>query len=224
MIPWVLLDVAPVPDGDAELRLYQRGKEFSIRVETSELMNSREHHSEDELARLACAHIVGRRQARVLIGGLGMGFTLVAAASHLKKDASIVVAELIPEVVRWNQEELSVLNHNALRDPRVSIYNEDVGLVMRREKSGFDAIMLDVDNGPEGFTRDSNDALYGRKGLATAYAALKPGGVLTVWSANESRAFVTRLERQGFKVETVPIRSRENHKGAFHTVWVALRP
>lgn len=224
LIPWVLLDVAPVPGGgDDKLRLYQRGTDFSIRIDQSELMNSREHYSEEVLAELACDHVRERKQARVLIGGLGMGFTLAAALPRLKKDASIVVSELIPEVVRWNQEELGGLTGHPLRDSRVAVYNEDVGAVMRRERDGFDAIMLDVDNGPEGFTRESNDALYGRKGITTAFNSLRAGGVLTVWSATPSKAFGEHLERQNFMVQTITTRSRNAEKGAYHTVWFAVR-
>lgn len=223
MIPWELLDVASVPESDDELRLYRRGKEFSLRVEQSELMNSREHNSEDVLAELACDRVRDRSGARVLIGGLGMGFTLAASLPRLNKDASIVVAELIPEVVRWNYEYFGEFSGHPLGDPRVTVIDGDVGLLMQREREGFDAIMLDVDNGPDGFTRESNDALYGRKGIAIAYAALRPGGVLTVWSAKPSPAFVERLQRQHFTVEEVTPRSRNQRKGAFHTIWIATR-
>jgi spermidine synthase len=218
-----LVDIAIVPDGREEMRLYRRGAEFSIRVNNDELMNSREHFSEEGLAELACDHVKDRPNARVLIGGLGMGFTLAAALPRLKKDASIVVAELIPQVVTWNRFQLGELGGHPLRDPRVTVMEEDVGAIMRREKGGFDAIILDVDNGPEGFTRQSNDALYGNNGLKTAYNALKPLGVLTVWSAKPSRAFGERLERHGFGMQVMTIRSREEHRGAHHTVWMAVR-
>jgi len=223
VIPWELLDVAVVPETKDEMRLYRRGKEYSLRVEGSELMNSRAHHSEDVLAELACDRVCGRPSARVLIGGLGMGFTLASSVLRLKKDATIIVAELVPQVVRWNYEYFGDFTGRPLSDPRVTVVEGDVGALMQREREGFDAIMLDVDNGPDGFTRESNDALYGRKGIAVAHAALRRGGVLTVWSANPSPAFVARLERAHFTVEEINPRSRDQQKGAFHTVWVATR-
>ncbi len=186
-------------------------------------MNSRQRNSEEALARLACEVIADRKQARVLIGGLGMGFTLAATLPLLGRKATVVVAELIPEVVKWNHETLGELTKHPLRDARVSVFEGNVLRLMEREKNGFDAIMMDVDNGPEGFTREGNDALYGRKGLATAHAALRRGGVLTVWSAAEARTFTKSLQRQGFAVNEVSVRSRPGGKGATHTVWVAVR-
>jgi len=185
-------------------------------------MNSRVHNSEEALAELACDRIQNRRGARVLIGGLGMGFTLAAARPKLKPDASLVVSELIAGVVQWNHEYFGELTGHPLRDPRVTVLTEDVGAVMQRERVGFDAIMLDVDNGPEALTRASNSTLYSRKGLAIAYAALRPLGVLTVWSGKPSPAFRLKLERQHFAVQEVTLRARDK-KGAFHTVWVAVR-
>lgn len=220
---WILLDVAQVPDSYAEMRLYQRDKDFSIRVERDELMNSYEHNSEDVLAQLACDPIRDRKAARVLIGGLGMGFTLAAALPRLQADATIVVSELMPEVIRWNYEDLGDLAGNPLADPRVTIVNADVGLVMQREPNGFDAIMLDVDNGPRGFTRELNTSLYGRRGMAVARTSLRPRGVLTVWSAEPSPPFVECLELEHFTVEEVRSRSLNATDGAHHTVWVAVR-
>ncbi len=223
MIPWEHLESVAIPDEDGELALYRRGTEYSMRVELRELMNSRVHHSEDALATLACDRIQNRRGVRVLIGGLGMGFTLAAALPKLKPDASVVVAELVPEVVRWNRELLGELAGHPLRDPRVTVLEQDVGFVMQSERIGFDAIMLDVDNGPEAFTRESNHTLYGRKGISLAYAALKPMGVLTVWSAKPSHVFTDRLQRQHFAVQEETLRSRDNRKGGFHTIWIAVR-
>jgi spermidine synthase len=218
-----LLDTAEIPGSREQLRLYRHDRDFSIRAAQGELMNSREHHSEDALAQLACKVIEGRKQARVLVGGLGMGFTLAAALPLLARDARVVVAELIPDVVRWNRGELGALTGHALNDPRVEVIVGNVGALMERERNGFDAILLDVDNGPEGFTRRGNDALYDRRGLSIAHAALRRGGVLTVWSAKPSRPFRERLDKQGFHVEEVRVRSRGRGKGAFHTVWVATR-
>jgi spermidine synthase len=223
MIPWSHLDSAPIPGSGDRLQLYQRDREFSIRVGRAELMNSRQRNSEEALARLACEVIADRKQARVLVGGLGMGFTLAAALPLLGRKATLVVAELIPEVVKWNRAELGELTKHPLSDPRVSVFEGNVLRLMEREKNGFDAIMMDVDNGPEGFTREGNDALYGRRGLATTHAALRRGGVLTVWSAAQSHTFRKNLQRGGFAVNEVSVRSRPGGKGATHTVWVAVR-
>ncbi|HXH71520.1 MAG TPA: hypothetical protein VNI58_01730, partial [Mariprofundaceae bacterium] len=171
MIPYTLLD--SVTEHGAVLRLYQRGDEFSIRVDQQgELMNSRLHNSEDVLAELACAHLNPKKPARLLVGGLGMGFTLRAALTHSGPQARVTVSELAPSVVRWNREHLGKLAGFPLNDERVDVLEQDVGKVMREHKGGFDAIMLDVDNGPDGFTREDNDSLYGYDGLNNAYAAL----------------------------------------------------
>jgi spermidine synthase len=223
MIAWALLDSAPIPGSDARLQLYRRGDEFSIRVGNAELMNSRQRNSEEALARLACEKIAERKQARVLVGGLGMGFTLAAALPLLGPDATLLVAELIPQVVQWNRTALRELARDPLSDPRVRVVEGDVLHSMQHEEPGFDAIILDVDNGPEAFTRGENHALYGRKGLSTAHAALRRGGVLAVWSAAPSPAFRERLRRQAFAVKEVGVRARPGGKGAFHTVWIAVR-
>ena len=174
MIPWKLLDRATVPEAGGELSLYQRGEEFSIRITgRGELMNSRVHGSEDALALLTCARLVERQRPRLLIGGLGMGFTLAAALRALGPDAEVVVAELVPAVVAWNRGALGAQAGNPLRDARATVREIDVARVLRAERNAFDAILLDVDNGPEGLTRDANDWLYGNGGLAAAFAALR---------------------------------------------------
>jgi spermidine synthase len=223
VVPWQLLDRAEVPGGEGELRLYARGAEYSIRVGGQELMNSRVYASEDALSQLGCARVKERKRARVLIGGLGMGYALRSALDTLGPDAEVVVAELVPEVVRWNREHFGQLAAHPLRDRRVSVRESDVGLVLREQKSAFDAVLLDVDNGPEGLTRRENDKLYGEGGLANARAALRPGGVLGVWSSGPDRGFVRRLQRAGFTVDEVGIKARPGGRGARHTLWFGTR-
>jgi spermidine synthase len=185
-------------------------------------MNSRLHDSEDALGALAGARVAARPKAKVLVGGLGMGFTLAAVLAELGRDAEVRVVELVPAVVTWNRELLGDLAGHPLRDPRVKVRVGDVGAAMRASRAAFDAILLDVDNGPEGLTRASNDALYGRAGLAAAHAALRPKGVLAVWSARPDAAFTRRLSAAGFRVDEREVRARER-KGAKHTIWLATR-
>jgi len=222
MTPYTLIDTAS--DRGATLRLYQRGEEFSIRVDKQgELMNSLTHHSEDVLAELACEQIAGRENAHLLVGGLGMGFTLAAALSHTGPTARVTVAELVPAVVRWNRDHLGGIAGFPLDDKRVQVVEQDVGKVMHAHKNGFDAIMLDVDNGPDGFTREDNDALYGLRGLNNAYEALRPGGVLTVWSAAPDTAFTQRMMKVGFDVEQRHVRAHAAQRGVRHTIWIGVR-
>jgi spermidine synthase len=224
MIPWTLLDRSEVPGKGEELKLYQRGSEFSIRSGYRELMNSRMHGSEEALAELACARIAGRRTPRILIGGLGMGYTLAAALRSIRGAAEIVVAELVPAVVRWNRGPLSEVAGHPLKDRRVTVEEGDVGRLIRARESEWDAILLDVDNGPEGMTRQENDWLYGVAGLRAAFVALRPGGVLSIWSATPEAAFTKRLRKGGFEVEEVRVRARGSRGGARHMVWLATRP
>jgi len=222
MIPYRLLDTAT--EHDTTLRLYQRGVDFSIRVDKAgDLMNSRTHHSEDVLAELACERIAGRKSPHLLVGGLGMGFTLATTLSHSDASARITVSELMPAVVRWNREYLGIVSGFPLDDERVTVLEQDVSKVMRDHKNDFDAIMLDVDNGPDAFTRDDNDALYGLRGLNNAFDALKPGGVLTVWSAFPDSAFTQRLMKVGFAVEERRVRAHKNQAGNRHTIWIGIR-
>jgi spermidine synthase len=228
MTPWTLLDSAAVPDEfsarrGGELRLYQRATEFSIKAGNCELMNSRVHGSEDALAELACRRLAGRRSSRVLIGGLGMGYTLAAALRELGPDSELVLAELVPAVVRWNRGPLAHLAGHPLSDARVQVREQDVGKVLRAERGGFDAIVLDVDNGPEGLTRKANDWLYGLEGLEAAYTALRPEGVLAVWSAGPDPVFAQRLRKVGFTVEEVRVHAHGTHGGARHVIWTATR-
>jgi len=211
-----------VPGGE-ELRLYCRGDEFSIKAGHVELMNSRVHGSEDALAELGCQRMGDRTRPRVLIGGLGMGYTLAAALQQLETEAEVVVAELVPAVVEWNRQQLAALAGRPLDDPRVVVHEGDVGQLIRAEKSAYDAILLDVDNGPEGLTRRENDALYSSIGLKATMRALRPGGVFGVWSISPDRAFSERLRRAGFAVEEQRARARGRHGGGRHMIWLAMR-
>jgi spermidine synthase len=223
MIPWELLDSAQVPESGEELRLYQRGGEFSIRVGSRELMNSRTHGSEGSLAELACARIAHRPCPRVLIGGLGMGYTTAAALHRLGADGQVVVAELVAAVVAWNRGPLADLAGRPLRDARVAVREADVARILRTEQRAYDAVLLDVDNGPAGLTRKGNDWLYARAGLEAAHAALRAAGVLAVWSASPDRAFAKRLCRAGFEVTEVGVQARGPGRGGRHIIWLAVR-
>lgn len=224
MIPWLLLAKAPIPGADAELRLMRRGAEFSIRLGANELMNSRLSGSEEALAAIACARIGGRVAPSVLIGGLGMGFTLRAALRALDASARVEVAELIPAVLHWAEGPMAEIFAGSLGDPRVRVELADVAEIVGAARSAYDAILLDVDNGPEGLTRQANDRLYDIRGLAAARAALRPGGVLAVWSSGPDRRFTQRLRDAGLTAEEIPVRSRGARGGARHRIWVATRP
>lgn len=223
MIPWELLDSAQVPENSGELRLYKRGAEFSIRIDGCELMNNRAHGSEDALAELACAKIADRPRPRILIGGLGMGYTLAATLNRIGPEASVVVAELVPAVVEWNRGPLAHLAGHPLQDKRVNLRVIDVARVLRTKHQAYDAILMDVDNGPNGLTLKGNDWLYSRQGLDAAFAALRTGGVLAVWSASPNQAFSKLLRLTGFEVTEVHARARNPHRGAHHMIWIAGR-
>jgi spermidine synthase len=223
MIPWVFLESAQVPGNGGELGLYRRGEEFSIRVGNRELMNSRVHGSEEALATMACARIADRIAPRILIGGLGMGYTLAASLRGLGSEGRVIVAELVPAVVAWNRGPLSALAGHPLRDGRVTVQEVDVAQVLRAAHHAYDAILLDVDNGPEGLARRENDWLYARPGLEAAHAALRPAGVLAVWSAAPHQVFTQRLRRVGFAVDEVHVPARSSGKGRRHTIWLAVR-
>ena len=223
MIPWSLIDTAPVPGGRSTLRLMRRGAEFSIRVDDNELMNSRLGGSEQALATLTCERLKGRAGAQVLIGGLGMGFTLRAALSVLGQDAGIIVAELAPAVVAWARGPMAGVFGASLTDLRVNIREVDVGLLIGAGAARYDAILLDVDNGPDGLTRQANDALYSASGLRAARAALRPGGVLAVWSSGPDAEFTKRLRTAGFAVEEKFVRANGKRGGARHVIWLAAK-
>lgn len=223
MLPWKVLDTAPVPGGRKELRLKQRGKEFVIMLDKQELMSSGLSVTEQALATYGCESIKGRDKPRVLIGGLGMGFTLRAALKVLGDKAEIVVAELVPAVVKWARGPLADFVGGGLDDARVTVRETDVGELIRGKRAAYDAILLDVDNGPEGLTRTANDALYDTAGLAAAHKALRPGGVLAVWSSAPDAKFTARLKKAGFAVKEFPLRARGPQGGAKHFIWTATK-
>ncbi len=224
MIPWETLDSVAVPGDGGEMRLMRRGHEYVIRLGPIVLMGSRTGGSEEALARLGCAGLDAAVRPRVLIGGLGMGFTLRATLALLGPQAAVTVAELVPAVVAWGRGPLSAVHAGSLDDPRVSIHEGDVGRLMRAAAGPgrFDAILLDVDNGPDGLTRAGNDALYDARGLAAARDALRPGGRLAVWSSEPDERFTARLRRAGFAV-TVEMPRAHGRRGVRHVVWVATR-
>ena len=224
MNPWTLLDKAQPPGNGVELRLYQRDTEFSIRAGNYELMNSRVYGSEDTLAKLVCQKLTKHPRARILIGGLGMGYTLRSALNGLGAKAQVVVAELVPAVLQWNRGFLADLAGSPLDDNRVTIHEADVAQMIKTAKGDYNAILLDVDNGPQALTQKENDWLYSLEGLKTTFAALRPKGVLAIWSSGPEPAFVQRLRKVGFEVDEVGVRAREGRKGgAHHIVWIAMR-
>ncbi len=224
MIPRKLLGNAQTPDKAGELQLHQRGDDFFISFNGKELMNSRMHGSEDVLAELACRPIARRPKARVLVGGLGLGYTLAASLAILREDATVIVAELVPAVVTWNRSIFGHLAGHPLDDNRVDVQEHDVCILLKNEQGGFDAVMLDVDNSPDSMTQKSNDWLYSDIGLSVIYMALRPQGILTVWSAAPDSLFSTRLRKAGFEVEEKTVSARGGGKGGRHTIWVAHRP
>jgi len=205
------------------MRLYQRGSEYSIRVGAYELMNSRVHGSEDALASLVCARLGDVAKVRVLVGGLGMGFTLAAVLQHVGAQSEVVISELVPKVVAWHRGPLRVVSKDALDDRRVVIREVDVAQIIREERNAFDAILLDVDNGPSALTSKHNDRLYDPAGLRSAHAALRPGGILAVWSAGPDERFTKRLRQAGFEVEEARVRGRGEKGGARFLIWLARR-
>jgi spermidine synthase len=223
VIPWSLLDSAHVPGGREALRLMRRGTEFSIKLGQSELMNSRLSGSEEALATIACERIRDRSEPRILIGGLGMGFTLRAALAALGPAARIVVAELVPAILVWARGPLAEIFGGSLTDPRVTVCEADVSHLIRSDRPIFDAILLDVDNGPEGLTRETNDRLYDLNGLRAARSALRPGGILAVWSSGPNLKFTGRLRKAGFEVEEIKVRANGSGGGARHMIWIATR-
>ncbi|WP_320043019.1 hypothetical protein [uncultured Desulfobacter sp.] len=229
MIPWEEIDRATVPGRKNELILRRRGEEFSIRTGGTELMNSRMHGSEEALANLAFEHMgqkpLGRGSGlRILVGGLGMGYTLARTLALAPSDARILVAELIPEVIAWNRSVLGHLAGMPLNDPRVRVDASDVGAAIHRQTHAFDAILLDVDNGPAGLTQDANNRLYAENGLKAAFRALTPGGVLGIWSAGDDPVFTRRLANCGFKARAVSVSAVAPGRGGRHVVWIAVKP
>jgi len=223
MKPSQLLGQAHMPDG-SDIRLTLRDDEYVILLDRQPLMTSRAHESEDALATTACQHIRRVRRPHVLVGGLGMGFTLRASLDALPAGATVTVAELVPEVVAWNRGPLAPLAGHPLDDPRVRIALGDVGRTLRANRDRFDGILLDVDNGPAALTGTANDGLYDDEGVATGFAALRAGGVLAVWSAAGDPTFERRLRQHGFITQVDRVRVRPNKGGARHTIFLGIKP
>ena len=223
MIPWQQIDTATVPGAEVELRLMRRGDEFSMMLGSNELMNSRLSGSEEALATLACKRIEAIKRPHLLIGGLGMGFTLRAALAVLGSEARILVAELVPAVIAWARGPMADLFAGSLADPRAEIREADVVEVIRSHPSAFDAVLLDVDNGPEALIRKANEALYDPRGLQTIRRALRKGGVLAVWSSGPNPSFTRRLRDAGLAVNEVAVRATTKRSGARHVIWFATR-
>lgn len=213
-----------IPDNGGELKLLRRGEEFSIRLSglRGELMNSRVHGSEEALAELGCARLKSGENERVLVGGMGMGFTLAAALRCVSPSAEVIVAELIPEVVEWNRGPLGACAGHPLQDPRTRVEVGDVAGLFAVDAAPFDAILLDVDNGPEGLTHSDNQWLYSMEGLRAMYSALGPEGVLAVWSAGPDPLFLTRLKKARFHAAVKSVRARPG-KGSHHTIFIAKK-
>jgi spermidine synthase len=222
MQPRELIDTAVIPGGE-ELRLFRRGGDFMIVLDRNELMSSRMSGSEIALSEMTIERLGTRAAPHLLIGGYGMGFTLRAALAALPAGAKVTVAELVPEIIRWARGPMSELAAGCLDDPRVAIVERDVALLIGEARERYDAILLDVDNGPDGLVRAENDRLYSPDGLRAAKAALRPGGILAVWSAGSDAAFTRRLASAGFRVEEVAVRARTNGKGPRHVIWFARR-
>lgn len=220
MLPWTVIGTANVPGDREVLRLLQRGNDYSIRVGAYELMNNRIHASEDALASLTCKRLGAVAGARLLIGGLGMGFTLAGVLRDMPDDARVVVAELVPEVVAWNRGPLAHIAGDPLSDPRVAVREGDVAVLIRGGRAAWDAIILDVDNGPAALTSKNNRWLYTPTGLRAAHAALRPGGLLAIWSAAPDPAFAYRLQQARFAVEEIPVRGGARGRGPRFLVWV----
>jgi spermidine synthase len=200
------------------------GDEFTIFLERNELMSTRASASEEALATMTCARLGERISPQLLIGGYGMGFTLRAALAVLGRDAGIIVAELVPEIIEWARGPMEELTGDCLDDARVVLVKDDVAILIDAAKDGYDAILLDVDNGPDGLTRPVNDYLYGSRGLLAAMRALRPSGILAVWSAEPDRAFTGRLRAAGFEVEETTATEEADGRGARHVIWFAHKP
>ncbi len=222
MTPRELIGTAQIPGGE-QLRLFRRGGDFMIVLDRNELMTSRMSGSEEALATMTCDRLHARNAPRLLIGGYGMGFTLRAALAMLPPKARVTVAELVPEIIQWARGPMVDLTAGCLDDPRVELIEGDVVSLIGSSRESYDAILLDVDNGPDGLTRLANDQLYSARGLAAAKAALASKGLLAIWSAGADAAFSRRLKDAGFAVEEVRVRARSNGKGPHHVIWFARK-
>jgi len=229
MIPSTLLGTASIPNNGGELRLTQRESDFSIHLKgvRGELMNSRVHSSELALAKFGCAHIQGVENTKVLVGGLGMGFTLAAALKSISISSQVVVAELVPEVIEWNKGPLGECAGRPLDDNRALVHLGDVAELfntrqVKTKQATYDAILLDVDNGPEGFTNTENNNLYSNKSLQAIRQTLNPNGVLAIWSAWHDHKFTLQLKKAHFEVEVKTVRAHKG-KGSRHTIYLAKK-
>jgi spermidine synthase len=224
--PWEYIDHEAVPDDDGTIYLMRRGTEYAIHVNGRELMSNKLHGSEDALADLACDRLASLEDARILVGGLGMGFTLAAALRRVGPAGQVTVSELMPAVKRWNEGPMAHASRYPLRDARTVVHMGDVGDLVENPPHPWSAILLDVDNGPRALTRPHNGWLYSRSGLRSAYRALIPGGVLGIWSAHPDDSLTRRLRGFGFQVEELrhvePDRPTEDDSGA-HVIWMAQR-
>lgn len=223
MIGHEWIGTAHVPDG-VEMRLMQCGDEFTILLEDNELMSTRASASEEALATMTCERLGDRPAPQFLIGGYGLGFTLRAALAALGDDASVTVAEIVPEILEWARGPMRALTADCLDDARVTVVGDDVAMLIDAAREGYHAILLDVDNGPDGLTRRINDDLYGPNGLLAARAALTPGGVLAVWSAEPDPAFAARLRDAGFAVEEATVQDGAVGESDDHVIWFARKP
>ena len=223
MTPRELLGTADIPGGREELRLFRRGADFMIVLDRNELMSSRMSGSEEALAVMTIERLRGRPAPEILIGGYGMGFTLRAALAEVDRNARLTVVELVAEIIDWARGPMAAMTAGCLDDPRVALRIGDVGEAIHSATGDYDAILLDVDNGPDGLVRRANDGLYSRSGLAAARTALKPGGILAIWSAGQDNAFAKALGEAGFGVDEVAVRARSNGKGAKHIIWFATK-
>ena len=225
MDSWNTIDSTTIPGSNKKLTLSQRGGDFAIRIagERGDLMNSRMHHSEEALAELACSRLSSVDNVRIVVGGLGMGFTLAAVLKTVPASAEVIVAELVPAVVEWNRGLLGQCAGRPIEDARVKVHPVDVAELLKHQPEKYDAILLDVDNGPEAMTASDNEWLYSTPGLATIYEKLLPEGIVTIWSAKADRLFTIRLKKVGFNVQLRTVRSRPG-KGSRHTIFVAQKP
>lgn len=218
---WTQLGVAPIPGTQKSLSLFQSKDDFHIKISGGiELMSTRKHGSEDALGTLPCKKLDNSESAQVLIGGLGMGFTLAATLQAVGSEARVTVAELVPEVVEWNHGPLGAFSGYPLKDPRTQIEIADVCALIKAPQQDYDVIALDVDNGPEGLSQSSNNWLYTEAGILASKDALRPHGVLSYWSASTDKAFRLRLRKCGLAVEEVSVFAHGN-KGTRHTIWLA---
>ena len=224
MDPWITIESSTIPGSDVELTLSKRSDDFAIRISgvPGDLMNSRMHHSEDALAEFACSRLGTMENAQILVGGLGMGFTLAAVLQIIGVSARVVVAELVPAVVEWNRGLLGRCAGRPLDDDRTRVHLGDVADLLKQQSEKFDAILLDVDNGPEAMTHSDNEWLYSLAGLKSIYETLRPEGIVTIWSARADQIFTSRLKKTGFNVQLRSVRARPG-KGSRHTIFVAQK-